>query len=245
MTDKALESRGLWFAYDDDFVLEDISVVVEKGDFVAVVGPNGGGKTTLVKLITGHLQPTRGTLTVLGEAPAKAGSRIGYVPQFSTMDASFPITVLEVVLQGLFRKTLIGPVWKKDAVEEGFRSLAQLGITELARKRFGELSGGQKQRVLLARALISSPELLILDEPTSSVDIAVEEDIYELLKEMNRVMTILLVTHDITFVSSYVNKVMCLNKRSACHDTGEIALEREGLSPYGHKVTEIRHQCGL
>lgn len=243
--EKALESRGLWFAYDHDFVLEDISVSVEKGDFVAVVGPNGGGKTTLVKLITGRLQPTRGTLTVLGGPPVKAGARIGYVPQFSTMDASFPITVLDVVLQGLFRKDLVGPVWKKDAVEQGLRSMDQLGIAQLGRRRFGELSGGQKQRALLARALVSSPELLILDEPTSSVDIAVEEDIYELLREMNRVMTILLVTHDITFVSSYVNKVMCLNRRSACHATGDIALEREGLSPYGHKVTEIRHECGL
>jgi len=243
--EKALESHGLWYAYDNEFVLEDISVSIDKGDFVAIVGPNGGGKTTLVKLITGSLQPTRGTLAVLGVPPEKAGSRIGYVPQFSTMDASFPITVLEVVLQGLFYKNLIGPAWKRSAVEQGLRSMERLGIAALARRRFGELSGGQKQRVLLARALVSSPELLILDEPTSSVDIAVEEDIYELLREMNRVMTILLVTHDITFVSSYVNKVMCLNRRVACHATDEIAVEREGPSSYGHKVTEIRHQCGL
>ncbi|MBN2727304.1 ABC transporter ATP-binding protein [Candidatus Mcinerneyibacteriota bacterium] len=243
--EKVLESRGLWFAYDDDYVLEDISVSVDRSDFVAIVGPNGGGKTTLVKLITGLLQPTMGTLTVLGGPPAKAGSRIGYVPQFSTMDASFPITVLEVVLQGLFHKSMIGPAWKRDAVEQGLRSLEQLGIADLAGRHFGQLSGGQKQRTLLARALVSSPELLILDEPTSSVDIAVEEDIYELFKELNSVMTILLVTHDITFVSSYVNKVMCLNRRSACHATEEIALERERIAPYGHKVTEIRHQCGL
>ena len=245
MKKKVVESRGLWFAYEEEYVLEEITLSLEENDFAALVGPNGGGKTTFVKLLTGLLSPTRGDLSVLGVSPQKAGPRIGYVPQFSGFDMAFPITVLDVTLQGIFHKTLLGPSWKKEHLKKADEIMERLEITSLGRKRFSDLSGGQKQRTLLARALISSPELLILDEPTSSVDITVEEDIYDLLKEVNQKTTILLVTHDMAFVSSYVNKVICLNRRSACHRLDEVADDSEGFPSYGHKVTQIRHQCGL
>jgi zinc transport system ATP-binding protein len=229
------------FSYDTDAVLEDATFSVSRGDFACIVGPNGGGKTTLVKLLLGLLRPDAGTVRVLGRGPRQACSRIGYMPQQVAIDPRFPATVLETVLLGRLGKTRpFGPYRKRDR-EIAREALDSVGLADLARRNIGTLSGGQRQRALIARALAVEPELLLLDEPASNLDLRIGEELYALLAELNRSITVVVVSHDLAFVSGYVKTVICVEKRVRVHPTREFtdAMVRD---LYGGPVRMIRHE---
>jgi zinc transport system ATP-binding protein len=208
--------------YDGLPVLEDINFTVRERDFVGIIGPNGGGKTTLLKVLLGLLRPTRGRVSVLGRAPQEARGSVGYVPQRIEFDHAFPINVWDVAMMGrLGRRGLLRPYTEDDrrAVEN---ALSQVDMLQHSHRQIGQLSGGERQRVYVARALVSDPEILLLDEPTASVDTRVVGSIYEVLQDLNSRVTILLVSHDIGVVSSYVKTIACLNQRMIYHESKEI-----------------------
>lgn len=242
---KIVSLDQVYFAYDQRAVLEDITLEVEEGDFLAVVGPNGGGKTTLLRLILGRLAPVSGSVKVLGQPPRTVRSRIGYVPQHGEFARDFPVTVKDVVLMGRIKPESLFPRCSAADLEAAIQAMQSVSILELADRRFGTLSGGQKQRVLIARALSSNPSLLLLDEPTASVDSRVEKDIYELLRDLNKRMTIIMVSHDLGFVSSYVNKVACVNRRLKTHPVHEITSEDIINEAYDGAMHSLRHECRL
>jgi zinc transport system ATP-binding protein len=218
---KALKVEHVTFAYEKTPVLEDVSFSLEEGDFLAVIGPNGGGKSTLMRLILGVLKPDSGRIEVFGTTPENARSRIGYVPQNTDINVHFPVTVEDVVLMGYRGKR---PLWghtpqERTCVRE---RLETVGVpAELASRRIGELSGGQRQRVMIARALCSDPHLLILDEPTANIDVKGQKAIYDLLKKLNDSMTVIVVTHDLSVILEYADKAAYVNKYLAFHDLSD------------------------
>jgi len=228
------------FSYNGHTVLRDVNMSVYEKDFLSVVGPNAGGKTTLLKLILGLLKPTRGRVTVFGEQPSRVRRRIGYMPQQASLDPLFPVSVRDVVLMGRMGSGMgLGPFRRKDkAAADG--ALKKVGLSEVKNRSFSDLSGGQRQRVLIARALASEPELLLLDEPTSNVDSVMETEFFEILKELNDSITLLLVTHDLGFVSCYVKSVACVNMRVIVHPTSEISGEMIN-EIYGADMRMVRH----
>jgi zinc transport system ATP-binding protein len=221
------------FSYGDVPVLEDVNIKIEQNDFLAIIGPNGGGKTTILKLILGLLEPTRGVITVFGTTPKQARRRIGYLPQYFSFDFDFPITVMDVVLMGRLGKRGLAKKYTKEDIETTLRALDKVGMRELREREIGKLSGGQRQRVLIARALTTEPKLLLLDEPVSSIDTQWQQSFYELLQKLNREIAIILVTHDIAVISTYIDKMACLNKKLYYHGS-----KKEGL----HKLAEI-YEC--
>ena len=232
--------ENLDFSYGNIAVLEQASLSISDKEFICVVGPNGGGKTTLLKLLLGLLEPQAGTVSVFGEAPVTGRKWIGYLPQYASLDAKFPVTALDVVLMGRLGKTRgIGPYSKVDRTAAR-NMLDRVGLGQLAKRPLAALSGGQRQRVLIARALVSEPRLLLLDEPTSSLDDYVERELYDLLQELNQDMTVVVVSHDIGFVSSYVEKVVCVNRQVHVHPTSEVD-ENIIHSMYGEHVHVVRH----
>ncbi|MDP8231132.1 MAG: ABC transporter ATP-binding protein [Candidatus Zophobacter franzmannii] len=239
---KPIEILNVSFKYETLTVLDKINLTVEQDDFVAIIGPNGGGKTTLVRLILGELEPDSGSLTIFGEKPIKSSHRIGYVPQFSTFNKNYPIRVLEVVLSGSLKRNSLLPFYSKPEIARAIEVLEQMKISHLKTNQVSKLSGGQMQRMLIARALMSDPEILILDEPTASVDIAMEQDIFELLHQLNKKKAILVVSHDVAFISSYASKVVCLNRNLEIHDLNEIAVKYPNDKS---KQTQIVHNCHL
>jgi zinc transport system ATP-binding protein len=217
--------RHLWAGYEHEQVLEDVNLTVYEGDFVGLIGPNGGGKTTLVKVLLGLLPPRRGEVRIVGQAVAKGRRYIGYVPQIAEFDRDFPVNVWEVTRMGrLGRRGLLQRLHREDD-EVVAQALREVNMLELRDRPIGELSGGQRQRVYIARALASEPEILILDEPTSSVDPQVSVSIYELLNELNAHVTIMLITHDVSVMSSYVKTVGCLNRHLFYHNDAELTPE--------------------
>ena len=240
MPDPLVRIKDASFSYHGVPVLEDVDLTVTEGDFVSIVGPNGGGKTTLIKIILGLVRPYRGTVSVFGRPPVKARPRIGYMAQQSTFDFLFPVNVLDVVLMGrLGHRAGIG-FYGRDDRKAAIQALDRVEMEPLRNRPFSRLSGGQRQRVLLARALVSNPDLLLLDEPTANVDAALETELFEILNELNRHMTIMLVTHDLGFVSAYVRSVICVNRRLAVHPTSSITGEMIHKL-YGGNVQMIRH----
>lgn len=232
--------ENLDFSYGSITVLEQASLSISDKEFVCVVGPNGGGKTTLLKLLLGLLEPQTGTVSVFGESPAMGRKWIGYLPQHANLDPKFPVTALDVVLMGRLGKTRgIGPYAKADRTAAR-DMLNRVGLDALSKRPISALSGGQRQRVLIARALVSDPKLLLLDEPTSSLDDYVERELYDLLKELNKQLTVMVVTHDIGFVSSYIDKVVCVNRQVRIHPTSEID-ENIIHDMYGEHVHIVRH----
>ncbi len=224
MTSKEIVSiQDVQFSYSTGHpVLEDVNFSLAENTFLGLIGPNGGGKTTLLKLILGLLTPDSGTIRVFGEEPKQARDRIGYVPQYAKIDLGYPITVLQVVLMGLLGNKSLVQRYSKEDKEKAAQALESLGISHIQDSLIGELSGGQRQRVLIARALVRDPELLILDEPTSSVDAQSETDFFKLLKELNGDRAIIVVSHDVGMISAYINKVACMNKKLYFHDSGEL-----------------------
>lgn len=214
-----VELNGLYFAYGGQEVLSDINLTVHAGDFVSIIGPNGGGKTTLIKLILGLLVPTRGTISINGKKPGRGGALIGYVPQQINHNLNFPASALDVVLMGRHDPRRRWPFSRNGGNErrEAMAALEKMAMGRYADRKITDLSGGQRQRVLIARALVTNPELLVLDEPTASIDTKGQTDFFNLLKDLNKELTILMVSHDLLVVSSYAKSIACVNKRLHYH----------------------------
>ncbi len=216
-----IDIKHLSFAYEKQMILEDINLSVEEKDFLAIIGPNGGGKSTLLKLILGINTLKKGSISVLGKEPSKSLTQIGYVPQNTNVNTDFPIKAIEVVLMGHVgeKRPLFG--YGKDEIMCAMGALAQVNMQEFAQTKLGSLSGGQRQRVMIARALCAHPQILILDEPTSSIDITGQRSIYELLRVLNKSITIIVVSHDISVILEYANKVAHVNKTLSYHDISD------------------------
>ncbi|WP_028574586.1 metal ABC transporter ATP-binding protein [Desulfonatronovibrio hydrogenovorans] len=226
MTKKVIEANGLSFSYNGHPVLEDVDLGVDAGDFLAVLGPNGGGKSTLIKILLGILPLQKGRALVLGCKPGQASDRIGYVPQNVTASEKFPVNVLDVVLMG--RLGHLGRFRKYSKTDYSWaeKSLDQVEMTAYRSQLVSNLSGGQRQRVLIARALACDPEILFLDEPTASVDQPFHTRLYKLLFDLNsQGKTIVVISHDLSVLSSHAKSVACVNKNLYFHDSSEITQE--------------------
>ena len=233
MEDPIIEVRDLWFSFNSIPVLKEVNLTVRPGNFIALLGPNGGGKTTLLKLMLGLLIPDRGSIKIFGEPPGKSSHRIGYMPQHLHFNQSFPISVLDVVLMGKLKP---GRGWSRYSHKDKLaaeKALKQMEMWDFRNRRAGELSGGQAQRVFIARALVDEPEVLMLDEPTTSVDTKHQTDLFDILKELNKTVTIIVVSHDVGIVSSHVKSVACVNQQVFYHDDSEINQE----------MLEMAYQC--
>ncbi len=212
-----IEANNISFKYNKDYAIKDISLRVEEGDFFAITGPNGGGKSTLIKLLLGILEPCEGKIS-----KSLSNLEIGYVPQNTNINLDFPITVLDVVLMGNGkqhnRNRFFNIGRSKFEIECAKNSLSKVGMENFLYRKVSNLSGGQRQRVFIARAICSHPKLLILDEPTSNIDIKGQKEIYQLLKELNKSLTILVVTHDLRVITNYANKVLYVNQEGFMHN---------------------------
>lgn len=236
----SIQIKNLDFSYGSIPVLEQVDLTLGEREFVCVIGPNGGGKTTLLKLLLGLLKPQTGTVSIFGKPPAAGRKSIGYLPQHANLDPRFPVTALDVVLMGRLGKTRGVGFYTSTDKRIARDMLARVGIDTLETRSMAELSGGQRQRVLIARALVSEPKLLLLDEPTSSLDGYVEREFYDLLQELNQELAIMVVTHDIGFVSGHVGKVVCVNRQVRVHPTSKIDPNTI-RDMYGENVHLVRH----
>ena len=238
--DSVIKIRDLHFNYGDVPILEDINIDIQQKEFIGMVGPNGSGKTTLLKIILGLLVPDHGTVEVLGKPPVQSVKNVGYMPQFAPFTRDFPISVEETVLMGRLGKTSSMGFFSKEDKQLAAESMEAVEVLDLRKRSIGSLSGGQLQRALIARALTCNPEIMILDEPTANVDMKVEKDIFDLLKRLNEKITIIVVTHDIGFISQYIDRVACINRTLICHPTSELTGETiENL--YGTHVHMVHH----
>lgn len=220
-----VEIRDLWAGYENESVLENINLTIYENDFIGLIGPNGGGKTTLIKVLLGLVTPFHGQVMIKGLPPELGRKYIGYVPQLVEFDRQFPINVWDVVQMGrLGKRRLLHRYSKKDdeMVETALRNVEMLNERN---KPIGDLSGGQRQRVYIARALASEPDILILDEPTSNVDARVSNSIFELLHHLNDQLTIMLITHDMSAVSSFTKTIGCINRNLHYHGNKELTEE--------------------
>ncbi len=242
-----IEMEDLTVAYGDHVVLESIDLRVKAGEFLAIIGPNGSGKTSLLRTIVGLVRPSRGWVRVCGRDSRDLGgvrTEIGYVPQLTTVDFRFPVRVFDVVKMGLYGKLGLfhRPTQKDSAATQ--QALERVGMADLAGRQIGQLSGGQRQRVFVARALVSEPELLLLDEPTTGTDAESTESLYELLDVLNHEdqITIVLVSHDVGVVAQHVDAVACLNRRLVAHGRPAEVLDSETLAcMYGHDAMFFGH----
>ena len=221
----SLKNINFSYSRKSSKILENINLDINKNDFLAIIGPNGGGKTTLLKIILGLLKPDSGAIEYSGFSN-EGRNKIGYVPQFSNFDKDFPINVLDLVLMGRLneKKGLLKHYDSKDR-ELSLQNLDKLGIKNLAKNSINELSGGQLQRVLIARALTSEPEIMLMDEPSASIDKSSEEKLTELLQELNKSIPIVIVTHDTTSIAPFVKQIACVNKKLHYHSDGVISEE--------------------
>lgn len=223
-----IDLQDVWAGYEADTVLEQVTFKLYEGDFVGLIGPNGGGKTTLIKVILGLVEPSRGQVKVMG-LPAKEGRRfIGYVPQIQLDDKAFPISVWDVVSMGRLKSGFGNLKLSKTDKQAIAIALEQTGMEDFANRSINELSGGQRQRVYISRALATEPKILLLDEPTASVDPHATTQIYDLFSKLNQDISILLISHDMTAISTYVKTIGCINHRLVYHN--EKALTPEMLA---------------
>ncbi len=243
-----LDIKNLSFAYTSHNVLENVNFEVQDGDFWAIIGPNGGGKSTLVRLILGLLKAQSGSISF---AQGMELTQIGYVPQNTNFNMNFPICVRDVITLGLLKPSILGFRVRKhlkvvqDAIE-------QLHIAHLAQKPINALSGGERQKVLIARALVNRTRLLILDEPTASVDVKAQGEIYELLLKLNKHISIIVVSHDISFILGYAKKVLYVNKYALTHNIPQCDLDLKGhicevdiLNSFAQKVQNLSEDSQL
>jgi len=240
--ENALEINGISLALGETEVLKDVDLRLSKGDFLGIVGPNGGGKTTILKIILGLQDPDRGEVKVFGKEPKKSRDRVSYVPQHTDFDSQFPINVWNVVLMGRVGKLGLKPFFSEEDKEIAKKALEKVEMGEYKERQISELSGGEQQRVLLARALTTRPDILLLDEPTASIDERIKTNIYKLLKKLNQKenTTIILVSHDVGFLSSYVEKLACLNRELIYHGDSKLTHEMIEES-YGCEIDVISH----
>ncbi len=229
MAEKPLvEVRDVTFGYGQEVVLDHVNLDIQPDDFLAVIGPNGGGKTTLLKVMLGLLRPWSGDVVWHFSSGASGGDprgRLGYVPQFSTFDKDFPLRIQDMVLMGrLGRRSLLRPYGREDRAAAD-RALERLGLRSVARAHVSEVSGGQLQRALIARALVADPAILFLDEPTASIDAESRGTLRDLLEDLNRSIPIVVVTHDVTSLASMVRRIACINRKLFYHGGPELSLE--------------------
>jgi zinc transport system ATP-binding protein len=245
MSSAAIEIRDLWVTFNHQPVLEEVTLAIEANACVGILGPNGAGKSTLLKVILGLIAPDRGEVRVFGEDPHQArhrGNLIGYLPQRPLSNPRFPVSVLDVVLMGRYGRIGLGRRPKREDRDAARSHLALLGIPHLADRPIGEVSGGEQQRVFIARALALNPRLLILDEPTISLDACSQDELYELLNRLKEELklTVILVSHDIGAVATHVDDIVCLNRRVHVHQPppiGRLALE----NTFGCSVEYLFH----
>lgn len=245
MGEVAVKLSGVTVAYDGQVVLDDIDLQIETGKYVGILGPNGAGKSTLLKVILGLVQPLKGEVEVFGRSPQKlrqGGQGVGYLPQRPLANPGFPVSVLDVVLMGRYgRIGLVRRPGRADR-ETALHQLELLGIPHLAHKLIGEVSGGEQQRVFIARALCAEPRLLVLDEPTVSLDACLQDEVFELVYRLKEKLdlTVLVVSHDIGGVARHVDDVVCINRRIHVHQSppiGRLGLE----STFGCSVEYLFH----
>ncbi len=236
---KILELDSITAGYNDKIVLRGVGLTVYEQDFIGIIGANGSGKTTLLKVILGLVAPMRGSVNYNFNAGGSSLKYIGYMPQASMFDKKFPITVRNVVLSGLTARTGLFRHFSREQRERASAIMERMGVHHLGPRAIGDLSGGQMQRVFLARALVSSPKLLVLDEPNTYVDKNFETSFYEILKELNKEIAILLVSHDVGMISSYVKTIACICGDLHYHDSNE--LTQELLDSYDCPIDLITH----
>lgn len=233
-----LSLENVCVSYGANMALEAVSLNVYADDFLGIIGPNGGGKTTLVKAIIGAVK-YGGEIRCCNELEGIHGRRIGYLPQQNNFDCKFPISVVEVVLSGLqAKKGLIGLYKCKDQ-QHAMELLEIMGISNIANQPIGQVSGGQMQRALLCRSLISEPKLLILDEPANFVDNKFEKELYDLLRELNKKMAIIMVSHDLGTITSVVKNIVCVNRHVHRHNSNMITPQQ--LQSYDCPIQIITH----
>ena len=243
MPEPVIEFDDVCFAYEREEVLHNVNFRIVARDMVALVGPNGGGKTTLLRLALGFLRPKFGAVRVFGSAPEAVRRRIGYVPQHVMFDPQFPVDALDVVKMGRVDRRRAGPYRRSDA-QEAVRALEQVDMADLRKRPFSELSGGERQRVLIAQALVSGPDLLLMDEPTANVDYLVEHRLYELLHALNERLTVVIVSHNLNVITGHVTRVVCVNRTAEMHAASDVtaAVFREA---HGGDMALLKHdvQC--
>ena len=232
---KLLELSSVYAGYDNKVVLKNINLTINKTDFLGIIGPNGGGKTTLLKVILGLIKPIKGAVKFSNID----NNLIGYLPQINTIDKKFPIPVCEVVLSGLMSHKKLFGRYRSEDKEKSKTLMEQMGILHLRNKNIGELSGGQLQRVFLCRAIISDPQILILDEPDTYVDSNFETELYGVLDKLNNRMAIIVVSHDVGTISSHVKTIACVNESLCYHDSN--IINEEQLKTYNCPIDLITH----
>jgi zinc transport system ATP-binding protein len=232
--------EDIWVEYEGMPVLEGINLSIDQNDFLGIIGPNGGGKTTLLKVILGLIKPKRGNVNLLGSTPERGRRFAGYVSQYSLFDRDFPINVRDVVMMGRLGRAGLFKRYSQEDKMATLQALRTVEMLEFKDRQMGKLSGGQQQRVFLARALVTDPKILLLDEPTASIDMPMQTEFYELLERLKERMAIVLVSHDISAVSIYVDKIACLNRKLFYHNSKEINVE-ELEATYQCPVDLIAH----
>jgi zinc transport system ATP-binding protein len=238
MNREIIRLENVSFSYSGYMVLENINLSIFERDLIAVIGPNGGGKTTMIKLMLGLLKPSTGSLKLFGDSPEKKRNSVGYLPQTNSIDITFPLSVYEAVLMGIYNGA--GKRYTRDDHLSVESALETTGIKNLQNRHISMLSGGQTQRMLIARALVKNPEVLLLDEPMSGVDPEMQAAFYDLILHLNKKMAIVFVTHDISVISAYFEKVICLNHKLYYHGPKEGSLGKLE-DTYGCPVELLAH----
>lgn len=238
MSKEVIVLKDINYIINQNYILKDINLSIKEKDFLAIIGPNGGGKSTLLKIMLGLIKPSSGQVEVLGKTPNKSRRNIGYLPQHTHFETDFPINVFETVLMGRYKQAFKG--YTKNDEKIVCKWLKNLDMLHLKDRQIEKLSGGQMQRVFLARALAREPKIILLDEPTASIDPKTQNSFYELLQDIKKKMAVILVSHDVGVVSSHVDSIACLNRRLYSH--GPVEESIHGLEEaYGCPIDLIAH----
>jgi zinc transport system ATP-binding protein len=222
MPEELIRLKGVTVSFDGELVLDKVDFSVVERDYIGIIGPNGGGKTTLLRVILGLIEPDSGGVEVLGTSPERGRRYIGYVPQFTEFDKVFPISVQEFVMMGRLPRSSMASRYSSEDREKALSALRRVDLLHLKGRQLGVLSGGEKQRAYIARALATDPKVMLLDEPTANIDIKMETGFYDLLSDLRKEIAVVLVSHDISVISVKVDKIACLNKQLFMHDSSEI-----------------------